>query len=241
MKEILEDAAVVYRHEAESLLIIAAPAIVLGPVGVLIAASGLRAGIISIPLLMVLYLLTYASSLRAAKLVFQSDEPDPMSAFMGMMAKLPAILIAFTPIGLLMAATVVASLIVANEGFPLVAFALGLFGTFVALTWMAKHAYDLPLILAYGAGGLEALRAGRNVLDTAPAWTARIFVATALPIMGGWLICWGLWAALSPAFGAAVFAALAALWMPFAALSFMNACTRLVSQDMAVTQTSPAP
>lgn len=236
----MEDAAIVYRHEAESLLIVAAPAVVLGPVCVLIAASGLQAAMISIPALIVLYLLTYATSLRAAKLVFQSDEPDPLSAFASTLAKLPAILIAFAPIGLVIATTAVASLIVANEGFPLIAFGLGLSGSLVALSWMSRHAYDLPLILAYGVDGLQALQAGRNVLQTAPAWTSRIFVATGVPLLATWLICWGLWAVLSPAFGAAVFAAVVALWMPFAALSFMGACTRLVSQDATATQPSPA-
>lgn len=240
MREILEDAAIVYRHEAENLLIVAAPAVVLGPVCVLIAASGLRAAFATIPVLMVVYLITYSASLRAAKLVLDSDEPDPMSAFAGTLAKLPAILIVFTPFGLLISTTAAASLIVANQGFALGAFALGLFGALVTLAWAAKHAYDLPLILAYGVGGFEALRAGRNVLETAPAWNARIFVATVLPLMGSWLICWGLWAILSPTFGASVFAALTALWMPFAALSFMGACTRLVGLDSAARQTSPA-
>ena len=238
MREILEDAAIVYRQEAENLLIVAAPAVVLGPVCVLIAASGLQAAIISIPVLMVLYVLTYATSLRAARLILQSDEPDPLSAFASTLAKLPAILILLAPFGLLMATTAAASLIVANEGYALTAFALGLFGALVTLAWVARHAYDLPLVLAYGVGGFEALRAGRNVLETAPAWNARIFVATGLPLMGSLLICWGLWTMLSPAFGASVFAALAALWMPFAALSFMGACTRLVGQDAA--HASPA-
>jgi hypothetical protein len=235
MREVLEDAAIVYRSEAENLLIIAGPAVVLGPLCVLIASSGLGAALLSVPLLMTVYLLTYAVSLRAAHSVFGSEEPDPARAFLGTLHRLPSIIVASTPIVLLMATASTSALIVSDQGFSTLAFGIGLLAAFVALTWIARHAYDLPLILTYRVGGFEALRAGRHVLDTAPSWTARVFVATGLPLAIGWMICWGLWAALSPAFGAAVFAALAAIWLPFAALSFVNACTRLVSEQPAET------
>ena len=236
MREILEDAAVVYRYEAENLLTVAAPAILLGPLLVLIAASGLLAAIASVPVLMAVYLLTYGASLRAAKLVFDSDEPDPARAFLESLSCLPSVIIVFAPIALIMGAAATSALIVADQGFPLAAFGVGLFGAFVALSWAARHAYDLPLILSYGVGGFDALRTGKHMLDTAPSWTARVFVATGLPLIVAWLICWGLWAALSPAFGAAVFAAVVAFWLPFAALAFVSACSRLVRQDAA-----PAP
>ena len=238
MREILEDAAIVYRHEAEYLLIIPGPAVVLGPLWVLIASSGLGAAFLSVPLLMAIYLLTYAVSLRAAHLVFESEALDPARAFLGTLQRLPSVIVASTPITVLMVAVSTSALIVSDQGFSSLAFGVGLLGAFAALVWMARHAYDLPLIMAYGVGGFEALRAGRNVLDTAPWWTARLYAAAGLPLMIGWLICWGLWVALSPAFGAAVFAALAAVWIPFAALSFVNACTRLVSEQPA---TNPAP
>ncbi len=240
MREVLEDAAVVYRHEAESLLIVAAPAVVLGPVCVLIAASGLRAAIAIIPVMMVVYLLTYAASLRAAKLVLTSDEPDPTVVFVESLSRLPSAIIAFAPIALLLAATSASALIVSDQGYPLIAFGVGLLGAFTALAWMARHTYDLPLVLGYGIGGFEALRAGRNVLAMAPSWTARIFVATGLPLIVAWLLSWGLWAALAPAFGAAVFAAFAALWLPFAALCLVGACTQIVSEDAAIETAAPA-
>lgn len=240
MREILEDAAIVYRYEAENLLIIPGPAVVLGPLCVLIASSGLGAAFVSVPLLVAMYLLTYAVSLRAAHLMFDNEAPDPARAFVGTLQRLPSIIVVSAPIALLMVVVSTSVLLLSDEGFPPLAFGVGLVGAFAALVWMGRHAYDLPLIMAYGVGGFEALRAGRNVLDTAPWWTARLFAAAGLPLMIGWLICWGLWAALSPAFGAAVFAALAAVWIPFAALSFMNACMRLVSEQPA-TNSAPNP
>lgn len=240
MKEILEEAAVVYRHEGESLLIIAAPAIVLGPLCVLIASAGLRAAFASIPVVMIVYLLTYAASLRAAKLVLESQEPDPARAFIESLLRLPSVIVASAPVALLMAAAPVAALLIANEGYVMVAFGVGLAAGLVALSWTARHVYDLPLIVGYDIGGFEALRAGRNVLDTAPGWTSRVFIATDLPLIIAWLVCWGLWAALAPAFGAVVFAAVAALWVPFAALSFTGACMRLVSDDAIVEEPAPA-
>lgn len=240
MREILEDAAIVYLQEAESLLIVSGPAVVFGPLCVLIASSGLGAAFISVPSLVAVYLFTYAVSISAAQLALDSEAPDPPRAFLGTLQRVPSIVVASVPIALVVVAVLIGALIVSDEGFPLLAFGVGFLGTVAALMWMARHAYDLPLILAYGVGGVEALRAGRNVFDTAPWWTARLFAATGLPLTFGWLICWGLWATLSPAFGAAVFAALAAVWMPFAALSFVNACTRLVS-DQPTTNTAPRP
>ncbi len=233
MREILEDAAIVYRSEAENLLIIPGLAVVLGPICVLIASSGLGAAFLSVPLLMAIYLLTYAVSLRAAYFAFNSESPDPARAFVSTLQRLPSVIVASAPMALLMVAVSISALIVSDEGFPPLAFGVGLLGAVAAMVWMARHAYDLPLIMAYGVGGLDALRAGRNVADTAPRWTVRVFFATVLPLMIGWLISWGLWAAISPAFGAAVFAALAAVWLPFAALSFVNACSRLVSEQPA--------
>ena len=228
----LEDAAIVYRHEARNLLIITGPAVVLGPLCVLIASSVLAAALLIVPLLMAIYLLTYAVSLRAAHLVSHGDSPDPVRAFLGTLPRLPAIVMASTPIALLLVAVSTSALIVSDQGFPSLAFGVGLLGAFIALAWMARHAYDLPLIMAYDVGAFEAIRAGRNVLDKAPWWTARVFAASGLPLMIGWLICWGLWAALAPTFGAAVFAALAAVWIPFAALSFVTARTRLDSEQL---------
>ncbi len=239
MREVLEDAAIVYRYEAESLLMIAGPAVVLGPLCVLLASSGLGAALLSIPLLMTVYLLTYAVSLHAAHLAFGSEAPDPARALFGTLHQLPSVTIAAGPIALGMAAALTSSLDVSDQGFSAMAFGIAVLGAAVAVVWMARHIYDLPLIMAYDVSGLKALRAGRSVADTAPAWTARVFFATVLPLVISWLICWGLWAAISPAFGASVFAALAAVWLPFAALSFVNACTRLVSEQPAEPSLEP--
>jgi len=231
MREILEDAAVVYRHEAESLLIVAAPAVVIGPVCVLIASAGLPAALVCVPIMLVVYLLTYGASLMAAHLVYDSQEPDPGRAFLGAIARFPALLVAFAPAGGMMIAAAVAALIVADAGWTFVAFAIGVLAAFVALSWIARHVYDPPLVVAYGLSGLQALRAGRSVQDGAPGWTARVYVATGLPLIGAWLLCWAFWMVLSPAFGAAVFAALTAVWMPFAALTMVAACSRLVAGE----------
>ena len=240
MREVLEEAAVVYRHEAESLLIVAAPAVLLGPLCVLIASSGLRAAIASVPVLMIVYVFSYAASLRAARLVLDSDEPDPARVFFETVARLPSIVVAFAPIGLALGVATACAFYVANEGLSLVAFALGLLGGVVTLAWAARHTYDLPLVVGYGVGGFDALRSGLQVLEVAPGWTARIFVATGLPLIVAFLVCWGLWFLIAPAFGAVVFAAIAAAWLPFAALSFTGACIRLVSDEAVVEEPAQA-
>ena len=230
MREILEDAAIIYRHEVESLLIIAAPAVVLGPMGVLIAGAGLRIALAVIPIVLLIYLATYAACVSASRLALGNDDPDPGRSYLEALGKAPMLLVAAGPGALLIGGSVASAFIIADEGFRLVALAVVLGGTGAAIWWVARHVYDFPLILAHDAGGSQALRAGPRLADLSEEWTRWLLAAISLPLLLALVLSWGLGAMIKPAFGGAFFAALLALWLPFAALCLTAACDRLVGE-----------
>jgi hypothetical protein len=230
MREILEDAAIIYRHEVESLLIIAAPAAVLGPMGVLIAGTGLRVALAALPIVLLVYLAAYAACVAAARFALGNDDPDPGRSYLEALARAPAVLVAAGPGLLLIGGSIASALVIANEGFRLLALAVVLAGAGGTIWWAARHPYDLPLILAHDARGSEALRAGPQLAERAHEWTRWLLAATGLPLLLALLLSWGLGALIKPAFGAAFFAALLALWLPFAALVLTSACDRLVGE-----------
>lgn len=233
MRETLEDAAITYRQEAENLLLVAAPAMVLGPALVLTAAAGLKPALFSIPLLLILNVAVYAASVRAAGLVLGNAEPEPGAAYFGALQKTQSVIRAATPGTLLAALVWGAYLGIPHLGQPIVGAVVGIAGAAALFLWAAGHVYDLPLILCHGVGAADAGRIGRGLTarlaDPAPALLAVI----AAPLLLAVLLTPLLGALVRPAFGSAVFAAAFGLWLPYCALCLSSSCDRLVREAAA--------
>lgn len=233
MREILEDAAVVYRQEAEGLLIIVSPAIVLGPVLVVVAASGLRAGLAAIPAFLLLYLAAYAACVRAAGLVLSNQQPDPRLAYLSMLRQAQDVVRAAAPLGLLLAVVLASVFFLSDEGFHYLGLAVGLLGAAAAIHWSVRHAYEYQLILVHDLGAKDAREVGRHLAEGRVPLTVAFLTAIGLPLLAAALASWGLAAAVNPAFGGAVLASALALWLPFAALCLTDSCLRLVDRTAA--------
>ena len=90
-----------YRQEAESLLLVVGPAIIAGPILVVVSATGLRPALASIPLLLVLYLAVYTAAMWAAGLMRGSAGPEPGASYAAALRSAPDVLLAAAPGGLL--------------------------------------------------------------------------------------------------------------------------------------------
>lgn len=240
MRDILEDAAIIYRQEAESLLIIVAPAIVLGPILAMISASGLMPALVTVPVFLLLYLAAYAACVRAAGFVLDNQEPEPGSAYLGVLSSALEVIRAAAPGGFLLAVAWASALVLIGLGFPLLALAIGLLGTAAAFPWASRHAYDQPLILVHEVRAVEAVRVGSHFAEAFKSWTMILLAVVSLPLLAAVLLSWGLAAAVTPSFGGAVFALALALWLPFSALSLTGACARLVGAADASAPDVPA-
>lgn len=76
MREIFEDAIFTFRQEGDKLFLIVVPAATIGPMGVMIALGSLTKAFVTIPLLVLLFFLTYAACVRAAGLMMENRTPD---------------------------------------------------------------------------------------------------------------------------------------------------------------------
>ncbi|MCH8849993.1 MAG: hypothetical protein IIC89_04120 [Chloroflexi bacterium] len=233
MREILEDAAITYRQEAENFLLVAAPAIVLGPVLVLMSAAGLKAALISIPLLLMLYVAVYAASVRAAGLVLSNAEPEPAASYLGVLWKAHSVIRAAIPGALLAALAWGAYLGIQHFGQPIVVAAAGIGGATALFFWAAHHVYDLPLILCHGVGTADAGRIGRGLAARQPDPAPALLLLVSTPLLLAVLLTPLLGALVRPAFGSVVFAAAFGLWLPYCALCLASSCDRLVREAAA--------
>ena len=234
MREILEDAAITYRQEAENFLLVASPAIVLGPVLVLMSAAGLKPALISIPLLLILYAAVYAASVRAAGLVLGNAEPEPGASYLGVLQKAQGVVWAAIPGALLAALVWGAYLGIHDLGPPIVLAAVGIAGAAALFHWAARHMYDLPLILCHGVAGADAERVGRGLAARLPEPAPALLIFVAAPILLAVVLTPLLGALVRPAFGSAVFAAAFGLWLPYCALCLSSSCDRLVREAAAI-------
>lgn len=232
-REILEDAAIMYRQEAENLVLIAAPAVVLGPILVLVSEAGLKPALVTIPLFFLLYLATYAASVRAASLVLSNVTPDPGRSFLGVLVRAPGIVWSAAPAGLLVGVAWGSALAVREYGFPLPATALALLTAAGAFFWFARHAYELPLMLVHDVGATDAGRMARRIAEDHWSSTLSFVAVVAAPMMAAGLLMPVLAAVVKPSFGGAVFAAAFALWLPFCAICLSLRCDRLVGEAAA--------
>jgi hypothetical protein len=230
MRQLLEDVLIVYRQEADNLLTIVAPAAILGPVLVIIAAASPAAALVSVPILLLLYLVTYATCVRASGAMLRNLAPDPARSFIDVLISAPSILIVAVAPVLLLTVVMCGALFVAEAGFVPVGAAMGLIGIAVAVHWVTQHPYDYSLLLAFDVGPDQAVRAGSNLAVVARRETTVLLAMLAAPLALVGLIA--LWAGIflgQPA-GAGIFLLAFALWLPFPALALTFGCDRLVSQ-----------
>jgi hypothetical protein len=233
MRQLLEDVLIVYRQEADNLLTIVAPAAILGPVLVIISAASPSAALVSVPVLLLLYLGTYATCVRASGAMLRNLAPDPMRALIDVLISAPSILIvAIAPI-LLLTVVMCGAIFVAEAGFILIGAAMGLIGIGAAIHWATQHPYDYSLLLAFDVSPDEAVRAGSNLAIVARRETLVLLAMLAAPLAVVGLI--SLWAGIflgQPA-GAGIFLVALALWLPFPAIGLTFGCDRLVSETAA--------
>ena len=230
MRQLLEDVLIVYRQEADNLLTIVAPVAVLGPAFVIVSASAPVAALAAVPVLLLLYLATYATCVRAAGAILRNLSPEPGRAFLDVLLSAPAVLLIAAAPFILLTVVMCSALFVAELGFAPVAAAMGLLGLGAALHWASQHPYDYSLLLAFDVGAGDAVRAGSRLAIVARRDTLRLLGLLALPLTLVSLIA--LWAgiALGQPAGAGIFLVALALWIPLPALVLTFGCDRLVSE-----------
>ncbi len=230
MREIFEEAAITYYQEAGNLLLIAAPAVVLGPILVLVAGASLPVAVAVVPIFLVLYLVAYAACVRAAGFVLTNLAPDPGRAYLDVALNGRFLLGPVAPAGLLLAAVVDATLVMTHEGawfmaIPVIVLAFG-----ALILWSARHAYDLPLLVAHDVPAHEVNQIAPQLTRLGESWNLSLVAILAAPLALGALICWGLAALVTAPFGGALFALIVALWLPYPALVLTETSTRLAGE-----------
>jgi hypothetical protein len=230
MREILEEALILYRQEAENLLFLASPAIIAGPILVLVSATGLTAALVCVLLILAVYLATYVSALAATGLVLASQEPDPVASYLAAFERVSHILKVALPGGLILGAAWMAGLIAGSEGFGLIGLAVGAAGAGMAFVWSAHRSFDLPLIVLHSLPAHDASELGQQLVRGDVGPTPQFAGVVASPLLVLALLSLALGQLLQPVFGGVLFAAGAAAWLPFAALAFGVACDRIVDE-----------
>ena len=229
MRQIIEDALITFRQEAANLLIISAPAMLLGPILIIIADSGLTAALITLPLFLLLYLATYAACVRAAGFIVSNLAPDAGMAYLYVLSGWRDILRVGASGVLLLALILGGALVIGTYVSGLLGLALSALAIVAFLVWAAQHAFDQPLVLVYGASAEEVLhgessRISRDYL----LWALILLAAISSPLFVAALVSWGLALAIAPSFGGAVFAMAVGAWLPLPALCLTTACSRAV-------------
>jgi hypothetical protein len=233
MRRVLEDAAVIYRQELESLQLIVAPAVVLGPLLAIVAAGGLPLALGTLPFFLALYLLTYAACVSAAGAALGNDEPGLAESYLNAARHAPALARLAMPAALLLAGVFGAALVVSDAGFPWIAALFGLVGAGAGFVWAARHAYDQPLIILHDATADEVARVDDSFTRDEVAGTLAFLGIVSLPLLPVLLLSWAMGTALTPVVGAGLFVIVLALWLPFAALAITIACGRLMEDATA--------
>jgi hypothetical protein len=235
MRELFEDAVLVYRQEADSLLAIVTVTAVVSLLLLIVSAMGLTLALAAIPAFILLYLGTYAVCLQWAGTMSTSRTfGRGRQAWLELLARAPSILFAAGP-GCLLALLVTASAVVAaHEGFWYLSVMDGVLGLAAGAQWFTRHAYDEALVVVFEAGARDAIEAGERLIDSAHEWTARLVALLALPLIVAGLICVALGVMLAPLAGAAIFVLALAAWLPFASLLVTSACQRLMDEQGAL-------
>src|ERR1700694_4196247 len=101
MREILEDSALIYRQELESLFTILVAGVVVGPILLILAATGLKMGLALLPLIFLFYLGLYAANLSwAGYQLANSSSSDPLPLLL--LRRAPDLITSAAPLGMLL-------------------------------------------------------------------------------------------------------------------------------------------
>ena len=230
MRESLEDAVIYYRREAEVLLLIASPGLVLGPILVIVASSGLAVGLATIPALVLVYIVTYAACVRAAGLVLTHQDADPIRVYLSVLRRAPDIAQASAPVGLLLATVLGAAFFMSDEGLPYLALAIGLLGLAATIHWALRHMYEHELILGHELRAKDARKTALYLVEGRTSRGVVLLAAVGLPLLAAALLTWGLAAAGEPVFGRVVFTSAIGVWLPFLAITLAGSCQRLMDE-----------
>jgi len=235
MREIFEDAILVYRQEADSLLAIVTPGAILSLVLLIVSAISLTTALAALPAFILLYLATYSMCLQWAGTISTNRlSGRGRAAWLELLVRAPAILFAAGPACLLTLLVAGSAILVGHEGFWYLAIADGLLGAAAGAHWITRHAYDGPLVIVFEAGGRAAAAAGGELSELAHDWTVRLVGLLSLPLVLVGMICVGLGLMLAPLAGAAIFLLALTVWLPFAALVLTGGCQRLMDEHGAL-------
>jgi hypothetical protein len=234
MRTILEDSVLIYRQELESLFTLLVPGI-LGPVLLIVAASGLKAALALVPVLLLLYLGTYAGCLTWAGYQL-SNSPPPGPVLLILLRRAPEIVLSAAPVGLLVVAVSACGLVAADRGFAYLSLLAGGAGFFAAAHWLSRHTFELPLVVVYEASARQATETSARLDEEARQWTLRLLMLIGSPVaLVGLLSVWLAWA-IAPLVGATVFLLALTLWMPFGSLCLVAGCARLLGEGESLRQ-----
>jgi hypothetical protein len=230
MREILEDSALIYRQELESLFTILVAGVVVGPILLILAATGLKMGLALLPLIFLFYLGLYAANLSwAGYQLANSSSSDPLPLVL--LRRAPDLITSAAPLGMLLVVVSACGIVVADLGFGYLALLAAAAGFFAAVHWLSRHAFELPLVVVYNASARQAAAASAQLDDDGKQWTLRFLITAGAPMIAIGLISAWLAVATVPLVGAAVFLLAMTLWMPFGSLCLVSACARLGEGD----------
>lgn len=236
MRDILEDSALIYRQELESLFTLMLPGILLGPVLLIIAATGLTTGLALVPVMLLLYLGTFAACLNWAGYQLTSSPPPLGPMLLVLLRRAPDIILSTGPVTLLLVAVSACGLVVADQGFAYLALLGAGAAFFTAAHWLSRHTYELPLVVVYDASARQAAEASAHLDEDAKQWTMRLLLLIGAPVAAVALLSlWLAWA-IAPLVGTAVFLLALTLWMPFGSLCLVAACARLLGEGESIQQ-----
>jgi hypothetical protein len=232
MRDILEDSALIYRQELEGLFAVLVPGVVLGPLLLILAATGVKMGLALAPVIFLVYLGLFAATLIWAGYQLTNSAPDAMPLVL--VRRAPDIILSAAPVGLLLVAVSACAIIVADQGYGYLALLAIAAGGLAAVHWLSRHTYELPLVVVYDASARQATAASALLSDEAKQWTLRLLIAIGAPVMFvGLISVWLAWA-IAPLVGAAVFLLALTLWMPFASLCLVAGCARLLGEGESI-------
>lgn len=242
MRELLEDAVLVYRQEADSLLPIVSVTAVLSLILLVFSAVSVTLALVVIPLFVILYLASFSFCVQWAGTFSTSrTRGRGHKPWLELVVRIPAIARAAAP-GCMLAVLIAGSAVIAGDaGFWYLSIAVGVLGLAAGSQWLVKHAYDSALVIVFDAGASDAIEAGARLTADSPEWNARLLTLMFSPLFAAGAFCVLLGWLLAPLAGAAIFVLSLSAWLPFAALVLTNACQRLMDEQGALERLAAGP
>ncbi len=242
MRDLLEDAILVYRQEADGLLSIVTVTAVLSLILLVMSAMSMTLALVALPIFIILYLASFSWSVQWAGTFSTSRTSDRgQKPWLDLLARAPSIAYTAAP-GCLLALLIAGSAIIAGDaGFWYLSIAVGILGLAAGAQWFAKHAYDEALVIVFEARASDAVEAGSRLTEASAEWNARLLGLTCAPLFIVAIPCVVLAWWLAPLAGAALFVLALSAWLPFAALVLTNACQRLMDEQGALERLAAGP